>query len=76
MSMSRLRRTVIAAAIASTLACADAFAQNVTVTPPSGGGFVVNNAANTAMFTIDANGNLAIAGLAGLGGAAARTSPV
>lgn len=73
MSISRVRRTVVAVAISNALACTGAFAQDVTVTPPVGGGFVVNNAANVALFKIDASGNLAIAGLAG---AVAQTSPV
>ena len=51
-------------AIATVLAAAPTFAQNVTVTQPAGGGFVVNSAANTALFAIDANGNLTIANLA------------
>jgi hypothetical protein len=73
MSISRVRRTVVAVAISNALACAAAFAQDVTVTPPVGGGFAVNNASNVALFKIDANGNLAIAGL---GGAVAQASPV
>jgi BclB C-terminal domain-containing protein len=52
-------------AIAAALSAAPAFAQNVSVTEPAGGSFVVNSAANAPLFTIDANGNLTVANLAG-----------
>lgn len=58
------RRTALYLAVVATLSAAPTFAQNVTVTQPAGGGFVVNSAANAALFAIDANGNLTIANLA------------
>ncbi|MBS0590941.1 MAG: hypothetical protein JSR65_09935 [Proteobacteria bacterium] len=56
-----LRHRPLSFAIASLLLPFAANAQNVTITPPSGGGFVVNNAANAAQLKIDASGNLFLA---------------
>ncbi|MEO7935040.1 MAG: exosporium glycoprotein BclB-related protein [Dokdonella sp.] len=67
-----IRRTVLAFAILQTLSIAVVHAQDVTVTPPTGGGFVVDNGV-TPLFAIDAVGNLSIANL---GTAATRSSPV
>ncbi len=53
----------LSAAIAGALSPFAANAQNVTVTPPNGGGFVVNNAASAAQLKIDAGGNLFLAAL-------------
>ena len=61
----RSNPTAIGLAIATALAAAPAFAQNVTVTQPAGGSFMVNSAVNAPLFTIDANGNLTVANLAG-----------
>ena len=62
----RPNRTPIYLAISGALfATVPAFAQNVTVTQPAGGSFVVNSAASAPLFAIDANGNLTIANLAG-----------
>lgn len=70
----RLRRHLLSSTIVATLfLVADASAQDVVVTPPIGGGFVVKDASSTALFTIDANGNLAIAGL---NAATPRAAPV
>lgn len=68
-----LRRSLLSLAIAGMLPAASAYAQDVTVTPPSGGGFVVTDTANAPLFTIDANGNLAIAHL---GTAATQSTPL
>jgi len=57
-------RTAMVLAITVALSATPALAQNVTVTQPAGGGFVVNNSANAALFAIDANGNLTIANIA------------
>ncbi len=67
-----IRRTALTFAILQTLSIAAVQAQDVTVTPPAGGGFVVNNGV-APLFAIDAAGNLSIANL---GAAATRTSPV
>ena len=56
--------TAMGLAIATALSVAPALAQNVTVTQPAGGSFVVDSAANAPLFAIDANGNLTIANLA------------
>lgn len=71
--VSAKHRTTLYFAIAAALFAAPALAQNVTVTEPSGGGFVVNSAANAPLFTIDANGNLTIANIAT---AATQTTPL
>ena len=63
---ARFSRTPVCLAIAGALfAAAPGFAQNVSVTEPAGGSFVVNSAASAPLFAIDANGNLTIANLAG-----------
>ena len=56
-----LRRSLLAFAIANAFTLTSASAQNVTVTPPSGGGFVL------------ASGNFTVVGLAGAG---QQTNPV
>ena len=54
----------LALAVAAMLAAAStAHAADVKVTPPSGGGFVVQNPSAQALFSIDANGQLTIANL-------------
>ena len=54
----------LALAVAAMLAAAStAHAADVTVTPPSGGGFVVQTPSAQALFSIDANGQLTIANL-------------
>ena len=54
----------LAVAVAAMLAAAStAHAADVTVTPPSGGGFVVQNPSAQALFSVDANGQLTIANL-------------
>ena len=54
----------LAFAIIATFAVASlAHADDVTVTPPSGGGFVVQSPSAQALFSIDANGQLSIANL-------------
>src|SRR5260221_11815155 len=73
MTMPRLHRSVLLLAIAQALATPLAGAQNVTVTPPAGGGFVVNNASSGPGLTVDANGNLIVAKL---GVATAQSSPL
>ena len=60
---NKFSRRLLVVAIASTFSGAAAFAQNVTVTPPSGGAFVVGNAANATLFAVDANGNLFVPAL-------------
>ena len=66
------RRTLLALAILQTLSVAAVQAQDVTVTPPAGGGFVVNNGVSS-LFAIDAAGRITIANL---GAAATHTSPI
>lgn len=51
--------------IAGALISTGAVAQNISITPPSGGGFVVNNSAGTPEFTIDPTGKAFLASLAG-----------
>lgn len=68
-----LRPRSLSALIAGVLLSAGAAAQNVTVTPPSGGGFVVNNSSGTPQFTIDPSGKLFFASLPG---AATQSSPL
>lgn len=60
-----LRPRSLSALIAGVLLSTGAAAQNVAVTPPSGGGFVVNNSAGTPQFTIDPSGKLFFASLPG-----------
>ena len=50
------RPQLLSAAVIGALFWSKAPAQDVTVTPPGGGGFVVNNSAGTPQFTIDASG--------------------
>jgi len=73
MTMPRLHRPALLLALAEVLAIPLAVAQNVTVTPPAGGGFVVNNTSSVPLLTLDANGNLIVAKL---GMATAQTSPL
>lgn len=67
-----IRRTVLAFTILQTLSIAAVQAQDVTVTPPSGGGFIVDDGLSP-LFAIDAAGNLTIANLAA---AATQTNPI
>jgi len=59
-----LRPRLLSAAVISALFLAKAQAQDVTVTPASGGGFVVNNSAAAPQFTIDASGKFFLPALA------------
>lgn len=61
--MKNLRLTSLSLAIALVFGNA-AYAQDVSVTPPSSGGFVVKDSSGNAIrFKIDANGNLLLPGL-------------
>ena len=60
------RRSLLSVAIVAALPLV-AFAQDVTVTPPAGGGFVVNAAAGTPGLTVDTNGNLLLNSLTAAG---------
>ena len=73
MTMPRLHRSALLLAIAEALTTSLAGAQNVTVTPPAGGSFVVNNASSLPVLTVDANGNVIVAKL---GVATAQSSPL
>ena len=59
-----LRPRLLSAAVISALFLVEARAQDVTVTPASGGGFVVNNSAGAPQFTIDASGKFLLPALA------------
>jgi hypothetical protein len=62
---ANLRVSVLCAAIGVVL-CTDALAADVSVTPPSGGSFVVRDSSgNPVHFQVDANGNVLIPGLQG-----------
>ena len=59
-----LHPSLLALAIAGALSLANASAQDVTVQPPSGGGFVVKDSSGNAVrFRVDANGNVIVPGL-------------
>jgi len=59
-----LRPRLLSAAVISALFLAEAQAQDVSVTPASGGGFVVNNSAGAPQFSIDASGKFLLPALA------------
>lgn len=61
--MTRLPYRLLASSIVSALAATSAFAADVVVTAPSGGGFNVQNSASASLFSVDANGNVTVAGL-------------
>jgi BclB C-terminal domain-containing protein len=65
--MRRSYSRVLTAAIVNVLASHAAFAADVVVTAPTGGGFSVQNAASAPLFSVDANGNVTIAGLPSAG---------
>src|SRR2546430_15582708 len=63
MNPIRLRHRLLVLAIAQVLNPLNASAQDVTVTPPAGGGFVVKDATNTATFTVNAGGTVIVSRL-------------
>ncbi|MBR0346657.1 MAG: hypothetical protein IJI03_15510, partial [Rudaea sp.] len=64
MNTLSLRQSLLSVAIAATLPFTCASAQDVTVTPPSGGGFVVKDSSGNAIrLRVDASGNLILPGL-------------
>lgn len=75
MSPRCLRHSLLTVTIANALGLVSAsvFAQNVTVTAPGGGGFLVQDAASNAWFAIDTTGNVIIRQLSA---AAQQSTPV
>ncbi|WP_199489621.1 hypothetical protein, partial [Pseudotabrizicola alkalilacus] len=65
--MSALPCSRLALAVACALSVT-VYAQDVSVTPPPGGGFVVKDSSGNAVrFKVDANGNVIVPGLAAAG---------
>lgn len=66
MIMLRRRSSLLTLAISTALPFTQVSAQDVSITPPSGGGFAVKDSAgNIVRFRVDANGNVIVPGLAG-----------